>query len=187
MKFLQSLLVVLLTIASVNLKAQVSQQVGMKSFVDSLMKKMTLDEKIGQLNLPGAGDITTGQASNSNIGKKISEGKVGGLFNIKSVARIRDVQKVAVEQSRLKIPLIFGMDVIHGYQTVFPIPLGLSCSCDMQLIERSARIAAQEATADGICWTFSPMVDIARDPRWGRIAEGNGEDAFLGSAIAKAM
>jgi len=164
-----------------------SDSYRMKSFVDALMKKMTLDEKIGQLNLPGSGDIVTGQAGNSDIAKKIREGKVGGLFNIKSVAKIRDVQKVAVEQSRLKIPLIFGMDVIHGYQTVFPIPLGLSCSWDMQLIERSARIAATEASADGICWTFSPMVDIARDPRWGRIAEGGGEDPYLGYQIAKAM
>ena len=159
----------------------------MKTFVDALMKKMTLDEKIGQLNLPGSGDIVTGQASNSDIGKKIKEGKVGGLFNIKSLEKIKAVQKVAVEESRLKIPLLFGMDVIHGYETVFPIPLGLSCSWDMKAIERSAQIAASEASADGICWTFSPMVDIARDPRWGRIAEGNGEDAYLGSQIAKAM
>ncbi len=162
-------------------------EVKMKTFIDGLMKKMTLDEKIGQLNLPGSGDIVTGQAGNSGIGKKIKEGNVGGLFNIKSEAKIRAVQKVAVEDSRLKIPLIFGMDVIHGYETVFPIPLGLSCSWDMNLIEKSARIAAQEASADGICWTFSPMVDIARDPRWGRIAEGSGEDAYLGSQIAKAM
>ena len=187
MKLLQTLLAVSFLIASITLEAQVSQDAKMKNFVDALMKKMTLDEKIGQLNLPGAGDITTGQAGNSGIGKKISEGKVGGLFNIKSVAKIRDVQKVAVEQSRLKIPLIFGMDVIHGYQTVFPIPLALSCSWDMQKIEQSARIAATEASADGICWTFSPMVDIARDPRWGRIAEGNGEDPYLGYQIAKAM
>lgn len=159
----------------------------MKIFIDDLMKKMTLDEKIGQLNLPGAGDITTGQSASSDIGKKIKEGKVGGLFNIKSVSKIRDVQRVAVEESRLKIPLIFGMDVIHGYETAFPIPLGLSCSWDMPLIEKSAHIAATEASADGICWTFSPMVDIARDPRWGRIAEGSGEDAYLGSQIAKAM
>ncbi len=159
----------------------------MKSFIDALMKKMTLEEKLGQLNLPGAGDITTGQAGSSDIAKKIKEGKVGGLFNIKGVEKIRDVQKVAVENSRLKIPLLFGMDVIHGYQTTFPIPLGLSCTWDMQAVERSARIAAIEASADGICWTFSPMVDIARDPRWGRIAEGAGEDAYLGSQIAKAM
>jgi beta-glucosidase len=156
--------------------------------VDSLLSIMTLEEKIGQLNLPaGAGDIVTGQAQNSDIGKKIEEGKVGGLFNIKTVARIREVQQIAVEKSRLKIPLLFGMDVIHGYETVFPIPLGLSCSWDMNLIERSARIAAQEASADGICWTFSPMVDIARDARWGRIAEGSGEDPYLGSLIAQAM
>jgi len=159
----------------------------MNQFITNLMSKMTLEEKIGQLNLPGAGDITTGQAASSDIGKKIREGKVGGLFNIKSVSKIRNVQKVAVEESRLKIPLIFGMDVIHGYQTVFPIPLGLSCSWDMKLIEQSARIAAQEASADGICWTFSPMVDISRDPRWGRMSEGSGEDPYLGSQIAKAM
>jgi len=163
------------------------KEAKMTIYIINLMKKMTLDEKIGQLNLPGSGDIITGQASNSDIAKKIKEGKVGGLFNIKSVAKIRDIQKVAVEQSRLKIPMIFGMDVIHGYQTVFPIPLALSCTWDMNLIEQTARIAATEASADGINWTFSPMVDIARDPRWGRIAEGSGEDPFLGSAIAKAM
>jgi beta-glucosidase len=160
---------------------------AMNAFITNLMAKMTLDEKLGQLNLPGAGDITTGQAGNSDIAGKIKQGKVGGLFNIKSVAKIKDVQKIAIEQSRLKIPLLFGMDVIHGYETIFPIPLGLSCSWDMDAVERSARIAATEASADGICWTFSPMVDIARDPRWGRIAEGNGEDPYLGSMIAKAM
>lgn len=155
--------------------------------VDSLLSVMTLEEKIGQLNLPAAGQFTTGQAENSDIAKKIEHGKVGGLFNIKSVAAIREMQRIAVEKSRLKIPLIFGMDVIHGYETVFPIPLGLSCSWDMQLIEQSARLAAKEATADGINWTFSPMVDIARDARWGRISETGGEDPYLGSQIAKAM
>ena len=156
-------------------------------FVAELMSKMTLDEKIGQLNLPTSGDITTGGASSSNVAKKIEEGKVGGLFNIKSVQKIKEVQKIAVEKSRLKIPLLFGMDVIHGYETTFPIPLGLSCTWDMKLIERSAQIAAQEASADGINWTFSPMVDISRDPRWGRVSEGSGEDPYLGSQIAKAM
>lgn len=159
----------------------------MSAFVDDLMSKMTLDEKLGQLNLPASGDIITGAGSNNNIAEKIKNGQVGGLFNIKSAEKIRAVQQIAVEQSRLKIPLIFGMDVIHGYQTEFPIPLGMSCSWDMELIERSARIAAQEASADGICWTFSPMVDIARDPRWGRVSEGSGEDPYLGSQIAKAM
>ena len=155
--------------------------------VDSIIKLMTLEEKLGQLNLPSSGDITTGQAQSSNIAKKIEEGKVGGLFNIKTVEKIRAVQQIAVEKSRLGIPLIFGMDVIHGYKTTFPIPLGLSTSWDMPMIEKTARVAAQEASADGINWTFSPMVDVSRDPRWGRISEGNGEDAYLGSQIAKAM
>lgn len=174
-------------LSSCNQQKAESGDQKMNAFIDNLMSKMTLDEKIGQLNLPASGDITTGEASSSNIAEQIKEGKVGGLFNIKSAEKIRAVQKIAVEESRLKIPLIFGMDVIHGYQTEFPIPLGLSCSWDMNLIEHTARIAAQEASADGICWTFSPMVDIARDPRWGRIAEGSGEDPYLGSEIAKAM
>ena len=156
-------------------------------FVSELLSKMTLEEKLGQLNLPTAGDITTGQANSSDIGKKVEQGKVGALFNIKTVQKIRDVQKIAVEKSRLKIPLLFGMDVIHGYETTFPIPLGLSCTWDMNLVEQSAQIAAKEASADGINWTFSPMVDLSRDPRWGRVSEGSGEDAFLGSQIAKAM
>lgn len=155
--------------------------------VDSVMALMTLEEKIGQLNLPTAGDFVTGQASSSDIAKKIEQGLVGGLFNIKTAMRIKEVQRIAVEKSRLKIPLLFGMDVIHGYESVFPIPLGLSCSWDMKLIEQSARIAAQEASAEGINWTFSPMVDLARDPRWGRVAEGSGEDPYLGSMVAQAM
>ena len=148
---------------------------------------MTVDEKIGQLNLPVTGDITTGQAKSSDIAGRIKRGEVGGLFNLKGVEKIRDVQKLAVENSRLGIPLLFGMDVIHGYETIFPIPLGLSCTWDMKAIEESARIAAIEASADGISWTFSPMVDISRDPRWGRVSEGSGEDPFLGSLIARAM
>lgn len=159
----------------------------MDKFINDLMSKMTLEEKIGQLNLPSSGDITTGQAKSSNIAEKIKKGQVGGLFNIKGVEKIKEVQRIAVEQSRLKIPLIFGMDVIHGYETVFPIPLGMAATWDMTAVEQSARIAAIEASADGICWTFSPMVDISRDPRWGRFSEGNGEDPFLGGQIAKAM
>jgi beta-glucosidase len=157
------------------------------SQVDSILGLMTLDEKIGQLNLPVSGDITTGQSKSSNVAQKIKDGHVGGMFNIKSVDKIRAVQKIAVEESRLKIPLLFGMDVIHGYETTFPIPLGLSSTWDMELIEKTARMAATEASADGINWTFSPMVDISRDPRWGRVSEGNGEDPFLGSRIAEAM
>ena len=165
-----------------------TQDAKMKTYVDALMKKMTLEEKIGQLNLltPGSG-ILTGAVVSTGVEKKIKEGNVGGLFGVIGVDKIRQAQKIAVEQSRLKIPLIFGSDVIHGYKTTVPIPLGLSASWDMKLIEHSAREAAIEATADGLCWTFSPMVDIARDPRWGRIAEGGGEDPYLGSQIAKAM
>lgn len=159
----------------------------MDTFISELMSKMTVEEKIGQLNLPVTGEIVTGQAKSSDVAKLIEQGLVGGLFNLKGVERIRDVQRLAVENSRLGIPLLFGMDVIHGYETVFPIPLGLSCSWDMDAVEESARIAATEASADGICWTFSPMVDISRDPRWGRVSEGSGEDPFLGAAIARAM
>lgn len=159
----------------------------MDQFIDNLMGKMTLQEKIGQLNLPVSGEIVTGQAKSSDVAGKIRKGQVGGLFNVKGVENIREVQKIAVEQSRLKIPLLFGMDVIHGYETVFLIPLALSCSWDMEAIKESARIAAKESSADGICWTFSPMVDICRDPRWGRMAEGGGEDPYLGSEISAAM
>lgn len=159
----------------------------MNAFIDELMGKMTLEEKLGQLNLPASDDIVTGQAQSSNIGTMVSKGQVGGVFNIKGVAKIKELQRIAVEESRLGIPLLFGMDVIHGYETVFPIPLGLSCSWDTTAIERSARIAAIEASAAGICWTFSPMVDICRDARWGRASEGSGEDPFLGAAISRAM
>lgn len=158
-----------------------------KAFIDNLVAKMTLDEKIGQLNLPTSGDFTTGQAQSSDIGKKIEQGLVGGLFNIKGAEKIKAVQKVAVEKSRLKIPMLFGMDVIHGYETTFPIPLGLAASFDMDLVQKSAQVAARESAAGGINWTFSPMVDISREPRWGRVSEGSGEDPFLGSEIAKAM
>lgn len=159
----------------------------MKKFIDNLMAKMTLEEKLGQLNLPTSGDITTGAATSSDVAAKIEQGKVGGLFNIKGVDKIREVQRLAIEKSRLKIPLIFGMDVIHGYETTFPIPLALAATWNMNAIEQSAQMAAREASADGINWTFSPMVDVSREPRWGRISEGVGEDPYLGGQIAKAM
>ena len=159
----------------------------MDKFVDKLMGQMTLQEKIGQLNLPVTGSITTGSYQSSNVVEAVRAGQVGGLFNLKGTDEIRAYQQIAVEESRLGIPLIFGMDVIHGYETVFPLPLALSASWDIEGIEKAARIAAEEATADGINWTFSPMVDIARDARWGRMAEGGGEDPFLGARIAEAM
>lgn len=177
-----------LTVAATAIASAHDDNRQMEVFVSDLMSRMTLQEKLGQLHLPVGGDIVTGgSAASGGLGAQIKEGRVGGLFNMKGVDKMRLLQQVAVEESRLGIPLIFGMDVIHGYETVFPIPLALSCSWDMDAIEQSARIAAVEASADGICWTFSPMVDIARDPRWGRVSEGNGEDPFLGSAIARAM
>ena len=181
-----SLLILLALLLPLGLQAQKPPQ-DMDRFLDNLLKRMTLEEKIGQLNLPVTGEITTGQAKSSDIATKIKRGEVGGLFNLKGVDKIRDVQHLAVENSRLGIPLLFGMDVIHGYETIFPIPLGLSCTWDIPTIEESARIAAVEASADGISWTFSPMVDISRDPRWGRVSEGSGEDPFLGALIARAM
>ena len=181
-----SSLILLALLLPLGLQAQKPPQ-DMDRFLDNLLKRMTLEEKIGQLNLPVTGEITTGQAKSSDIATKIKRGEVGGLFNLKGVDKIRDVQRLAVENSRLGIPLLFGMDVIHGYETIFPIPLGLSCTWDIPAIEESARIAAVEASADGISWTFSPMVDISRDPRWGRVSEGSGEDPFLGALIARAM
>ncbi len=181
------LLSIALFAASACLNTAVAQQKGMKEFVDDLMSKMTLQEKIGQLNLMVAGDITTGQAMNTQVGGAIAAGNMGGIFNIKGAKEIREMQELAVKKSRMGIPLLVGMDVIHGYETIFPIPLALSCSWDMAAVEQSAAIAAKEASADGINWTFSPMVDVTLDARWGRYSEGNGEDPYLGSLITKAM
>lgn len=182
--FIRAALTAMLFLPSV---AHAQADAKMNLFVDNLMNKMTLREKIGQLNLPVAGNITTGQAKSSDVAAQIARGEVGGLFNLKGVKSIRELQKIAVENSRLHIPLIFGMDVIHGYETVFPIPLALSMTWDPAAVRTSAHLAATEAAADGISWTFSPMVDICRDARWGRMSEGNGEDPYLASVLAKAM
>ncbi len=182
--FIRAALTAMLFLPSV---AHAQADAKMNLFVDNLMNKMTLHEKIGQLNLPVAGNITTGQAKSSDVAAQIARGEVGGLFNLKGVKSIRELQKIAVENSRLHIPLIFGMDVIHGYETVFPIPLALSMTWDPAAVRTSAHLAATEAAADGISWTFSPMVDICRDARWGRMSEGNGEDPYLASVLAKAM
>ena len=162
------------------------KEVEMDRFVTDLMGKMTIREKLGQLNLPSGGDLVTGSVMNSELSDMIRKEEIGGFFNVKGIKKIYDLQRLAVEENRLKIPLIVGADVIHGYETIFPIPLALSCSWDTLAIQRMARISAIEASADGICWTFSPMVDICRDARWGRIAEGSGEDPYLGSLLAKA-
>ena len=151
----------------------------MDQFISSLMAKMTIDEKIGQLNLVTSGQAITGTVVNKGIDEGTRKGTIGGIFGLYGAEKVRQVQEIAVKNSRLHIPLIFGLDVIHGHRTIFPIPLGISATWDMALIERSAKIAASEATAEGLNWVFSPMVDIARDPRWGRISEGSGEDHGL--------
>lgn len=154
--------------------------------IDSLLNMMTIDEKIGQMTLFTSDWDVTGPTVKSNYLADIKSGKMGSIFNAYTVKYNRQLQKTAVEETRLHIPLLFGYDVIHGHRTIFPIPLGESASWDMEAMEKSARIAATEAAAEGINWTFAPMVDIARDPRWGRITEGAGEDTYLGVQIAKA-
>jgi beta-glucosidase len=154
--------------------------------IDSLIGQMTIEEKIGQLTLFTSDWATTGPSIRDNYLEDIRSGKAGNIFNAHTAAYNAQLQKVAVEESRLGIPLLFGYDVIHGYKTIFPIPLAEAASWDLPLIEKSAQIAAEEATAGGLHWTYAPMVDIARDPRWGRIAEGAGEDVYLGSLIAAA-
>ncbi|WP_295713293.1 beta-glucosidase BglX [Mucilaginibacter sp.] len=164
-----------------------TENTKMNVFVSGLMKKMTLDEKIGQLNLVTSGAATTGTVVNKGVEEKIKKGDIGGVFGVWGADKVRAVQDVATKNSRLHIPLIFGLDVIHGHRTIFPIPLGMSATWDMGLIKQSAQIAAKEATAEGLNWVFSPMVDIARDARWGRISEGSGEDPWYGGQVAKAM
>ncbi len=156
-------------------------------FISRLMSRMTLEEKIGQLNLLPGGDIVTGKVMDSPLAKLISEGKLGAVLSIRDPEKIKALQQVAVKKSRLGIPLLFGFDVIHGFRTVLPIPLAQSCSWDTTAIRLGASMAASEATSQGINWEYSPMVDIALDPRWGRVAEGAGEDPFLGSCIARAL
>jgi len=158
----------------------------MDKFITDLIHKMTLEEKLGQLNqLSGEGDITGPQTKTDYL-EAIKAGKVGSMLNVFTVKYTKKLQRQAVEETRLGIPLLFGYDVIHGHRTIFPISLGEAASWDLLAIEKSARVAASEASAEGIHWTFAPMVDIARDPRWGRMSEGAGEDPYLGSLIARA-
>lgn len=174
-----------LALAGIQFSA-VAQRKTINQRVDSVMRLMTLEEKIGQLNQYSGREVTGPLVKqNNNILNDIKLGRAGSMLNVQGVQNTRKVQEVAM-QSRLKIPLLFGMDVIHGYKTIFPVPLGESATWDMDLIRLSAHIAAKEAAAVGLHWTFAPMVDIARDPRWGRIMEGAGEDTYLGNYIAKA-
>lgn len=156
-------------------------------FIEELLSKMTLEEKIGQLNLINSpGDVVTGPKKGKNLTDDIKSGRLGNVLNAIGIDYIRSLQRIAVEESRLGIPLTFAFDEIHGYRTTFPIPLAESCTWDPELISRCARAGAQEAAADGLTLTYNPMVDIALDPRWGRISEGSGEDPYLGSLIAAA-
>ena len=166
-----------------------------KADIEALIAKMTIEEKAGQLSIfsdmtrltpPTQINPDAGPPVNTSLARRVREGRLVGVFNGLGAAGARAIQKIAVEQSRLKIPLIFGADVLHGLFTIFPIPLAEAASFDPELAERTARAAAVEATANGLHWTFAPMVDIGRDQRWGRVAEGSGEDPFLGSALAAA-
>ena len=171
-----------------NVKIGAQSDIGVegRKLIDDLIAQMTLEEKIGQMTLFTANWAVTGAVSQENYQEHLKAGRVGAIFSIYTAEKTRELQRIAVEETRLGIPLLFGMDVIHGHRTTFPIPLAEAASWDLEAIELSARIAAREASAEGLHWTFAPMVDIARDPRWGRIAEGAGEDVYLGSAIARA-
>ena len=188
---IKKLIVTGLFAVAVSASAQplVSKEVKMDRFITDLMSRMTLEEKIGQLHQISGGDVVSGElmSDGNKTAQQIRTGGVGSMLNAKGVDKVYALQKIAVEQTRLKIPLMFAMDVIHGYETAFPVPLAMASTWNMKHVEAMARTAAVEASADGVCWTFSPMVDITRDPRWGRIVEGAGEDPFLGGAVAKAM
>jgi beta-glucosidase len=187
MKNIKQLLIIFFVFCSFAVNAQISKNQKMNDFINSLMKKMTLEEKIGQMNLPTVGFDVTGPILSQGVEEKIKKGLVGGVFNTFTPNAVRKLQDIAMKETRLKIPLLFGYDVIHGHRTIFPINLGLSATWDTSLIKKTARAAAEEASADGLNWVYSPMVDITRDPRWGRVSEAAGEDPFLGSQVAKAM
>jgi beta-glucosidase len=159
---------------------------GTEQKIKALLRKMTLEEKVGQLVQYSAGQPTGPGTGRTDFNDMIQKGEIGAMFNITTAHDANAFQRVAMEKSRLQIPLIFGLDVIHGYRTDFPIPLGLAATWDPELVQRAARVAAREASASGIRWMFSPMIDIARDARWGRMAEGSGEDPYLVSAMARA-
>jgi len=180
------ILVFLIKCAQNEKRATIFSDTATERKIDSIILLMTLSEKIGQLTLYTSDWDVTGPVLRHDYVDGIKSGRVGAIFNALGVSYISKLQHLAVDSSRLHIPLLFGYDVIHGYKTIFPIPLGEAASWDLKAIEHSARIAAVEATAEGLTWTFAPMVDIARDPRWGRICEGAGEDPFLGSEVATA-
>ena len=175
MKFV-SLATLIVSFTALPFQQLLAQKKTIDQKVDSVLKLMTLEEKVGQMNQYNGPWAATGPLTNDdNLLSQIKEGKVGSMLNVTGVARTKELQQLAM-QSRMRIPLLFGQDVIHGYRAIFPIPLGEAASWDMEAIEKSARIAAAEAAASGLHWTFAPMVDVSRDPRWGRVMEGAGED-----------
>jgi len=188
-KFRPALVVVLVwSIASASLaqtRKQWQNAPDIERKIEALLKQMSLEEKVGQLNQYSFGQPTGPSTGRSTVEESIKRGEIGSFLNVTDPVLSNRLQRIAMEESRLKIPLIFGLDVIHGYRTIFPVPLALASTWDAKLVEHVSRIAAEEATSAGIRWTFSPMVDIARDPRWGRITEGAGEDPYLGSIMAR--
>ena len=188
-KFRPALVVVLVwSIASASLaqtRKQWQNAPDIERKIEALLKQMSLEEKVGQLNQYSFGQPTGPSTGRSTVEESIKRGEIGSFLNVTDPVLSNRLQRIAMEESRLKIPIIFGLDVIHGYRTIFPVPLALASTWDAKLVEHVSRIAAEEATSAGIRWTFSPMVDIARDPRWGRITEGAGEDPYLGSIMAR--
>ena len=171
--------------STLSISSKVSSIKDIDGKVNELLGRMTLEEKVGQMNqYVGFWDLTGPAPKSGDAAEKyehLRKGYVGSMLNVRGVENVRGVQKIAVEESRLGIPLIIGFDVIHGYETISPIPLAESASWDLEAIRKSSEVAAEEAAAAGINWTFAPMVDITRDARWGRVMEGAGEDPYLGS------
>ncbi|MEX0635324.1 MAG: glycoside hydrolase family 3 N-terminal domain-containing protein, partial [Ferruginibacter sp.] len=186
----KQLFIIFFTLIGTNVIAQHSRETGMNKFIDSLINKMTLAEKVGQMNqYNGFWEVTGPVPKEGNAKQKydhLKAGLVGSVLNVRGVENVRKLQEIVVKESRLGIPLIFGLDVVHGHKTLSPIPLAEAASWDLKAMELSARVAAIEASAVGVNWTFAPMVDVSRDARWGRVMEGAGEDPFLGSKIAAA-
>ncbi|MDR0547402.1 MAG: beta-glucosidase BglX [Dysgonamonadaceae bacterium] len=187
MKKILCLFCILTAITACKQTSSHSNDKEMNRYIDNLMREMTLEEKIGQMNQLAMGFDITGPILNEGVENKIKAGLVGSVLGIYTPEATRKLQEIAVKDSRLGIPILFGYDVIHGHRTIFPVNLGLAATWNPALIEQTARIAADEAASDGLHWTFSPMVDIVRDPRWGRVSESAGEDPYLGSIVAKAM
>ena len=180
------LVVLLFVLFAVSARQATADTASSDAVIEALLARMTVEEKAGQLNLLSSDLTSTGPAAPADLEAAIAKGEVGGVFNVYGAVYAAHLQKIAVERTRLRIPLLLGFDVVHGFKTIFPIPLGQAAGWDLAAIERADRVAAGEAAAAGVNWTFAPMVDVARDPRWGRVAEGAGESPWLAAGIAEA-